>query len=470
MQRKLDDTKDVFEEETGDEETPKGGQEENEIAEGKALGGVVAVSLAELIAERDQVQALLDLAKQVDAKGDESKFDKLREVLDDPESRDEKLIIFTEHRDTLDYLVRRLEGLGFTGQIARIHGGMDFREREAADRVLPQEDHRGRRPSTWSAPTRPAKGSTCSSPGGCSTGTSPGTRPGWNSGWAGSTATSRCTTRSHHQPRRRQDPRGAGDEDAAGQARTHPQGTRPRQGLRRDRSAVRGRQHQGVHGEGGRRPRGPTQACRALEGTLTKEQVEALEAKERRLYGDGGDVKAYLATEREKLDRESWRRLLPGYVRRFVEKSAPLLGLGIDGDLDGTFASHAAAGPARSTSSGTFWRPTRQPRRQRLTVHKPKDAAEVLFLHPGEPVFDRLRIHVCERFADAARRGGGLRGPDWRRARTCSTSRPSRSRAGRTPRFPSLARTEILEHRLVGLRQHEDGVGRAVPGRASAAL
>ena len=102
MQRKLDDTKDVFEDETGDEETPKDGQEENEIAEGKALGGVVAVSLAELIAEREQVQSLLNLARQVDAKGDESKFEKLREDLDDPESRDEKRIIFTEHRDTLD--------------------------------------------------------------------------------------------------------------------------------------------------------------------------------------------------------------------------------------------------------------------------------------------------------------------------------------------------------------------------------
>ena len=95
--------------------TGKGGKEENEIAEGKAMGGVVAVSLAELVAERDQVRVLLDLAKRVDAKGDESKFDKLREVLDDPESRDEKLIIFTEHRDTLDYIVRRLGGLGFTG-------------------------------------------------------------------------------------------------------------------------------------------------------------------------------------------------------------------------------------------------------------------------------------------------------------------------------------------------------------------
>ncbi len=130
MQRRLDDTRDVFEDETGDEETAKGGEEENEIAEAKALGGVVAVSLAELLAEREQVRALLDLARRVDDKGDESKFDKLREVLDDPQAREEKLIVFTEHRDTLVYLVRRLEGLGFTGRVARIHGGMDFRERE----------------------------------------------------------------------------------------------------------------------------------------------------------------------------------------------------------------------------------------------------------------------------------------------------------------------------------------------------
>jgi hypothetical protein len=42
----------------------------------------------------------------------------------------EKRIIFTEHRDNLVYLVRRLERIGINGQIARIHGGMDFRERE----------------------------------------------------------------------------------------------------------------------------------------------------------------------------------------------------------------------------------------------------------------------------------------------------------------------------------------------------
>ena len=60
-----------------------------------------------------------------------------------PESRDEKRIIFTEHRDTLVYLVRRLEGLGFTGQIARIHGSMDFRDREAQIEFFRKKTNQG---------------------------------------------------------------------------------------------------------------------------------------------------------------------------------------------------------------------------------------------------------------------------------------------------------------------------------------
>jgi len=57
-------------------------------------------------------------------------FEKLREVLRDPQYLDEKLIVFTEHRDTAEFLVRRLESLGFTGQIALIHGGLPYEERE----------------------------------------------------------------------------------------------------------------------------------------------------------------------------------------------------------------------------------------------------------------------------------------------------------------------------------------------------
>ena len=151
---------------------------------------------------------------------------------------------------------------------------------------------------------------------------------------------------------------------------------------------------------------------RRLEGTLTKEQVEALEERERRLYGDGGDVKSSLCRRSgPKLDREGWRRLLPGYVRRFVEKSAPLLGLGIDGDL----GRHLRLRQAEARRSRLPLRPleTYPPaRRERLTVQpSPGDAESCVFLHPGEPVFDRLRAIVCERFARRGPAGRRVRGP-----------------------------------------------------------
>ena len=75
-------------------------------------------------------------------RSEESKFEKLREVLRDPAYSDQKIIIFTEHRDTASFLVRRLEGLGFTGQVASIHGGMDYRERERQVEVLPPAGER----------------------------------------------------------------------------------------------------------------------------------------------------------------------------------------------------------------------------------------------------------------------------------------------------------------------------------------
>src|SRR5712692_10203313 len=126
----LDKLGDVFDEKTADEEEAEAGQEENEVVEDQALEGVLATTLAELETELHQVDSLCELARRVFEAGSESKFEKLREVLLDPRYQQEKLIIFTEHRDTLDSLVRRLDGLGYTDQIAQIHGGMNYQERE----------------------------------------------------------------------------------------------------------------------------------------------------------------------------------------------------------------------------------------------------------------------------------------------------------------------------------------------------
>jgi superfamily II DNA or RNA helicase len=460
MQRKLDDTKDVFEEETGDEETPKAGQEENEIAEAKALRGVVAVSLADLAAEQDQVRTLLELAKQVDAKGDESKFDKLREVLDEPQGRDEKLIIFTEHRDTLHYLVRRLEGLGFTGQVARIHGGMDFREREEQIEFF-------RKPVAEAG----AQYMVCTDAAGEGLNMQFAWRLlNWDLPWNPARLEQRMGR--IHRYKQEHDPVYIVNLLAGKTREGRVMKTlldkleRIRKELGRDKVFdVIGRLFEGVslkeYMERAVTNEGAEAACRALEGTLTKEQVEALEAKERRIYGDGGDVKAYLAAERAKLDHEGWRRLLPGYVRRFIEKSAPLLGLGIEGDLDGTFALR----PLRPGALDFLWNllETYPPaRRQRLTALKPKDTAEALFLHPGEPVFERLRVHVCERFAEVALRGGVFVDPAAAEPYLFHLAAVSVSRRA-DPAPPTLARAEVLEHRLVGLRQAEDGAVEQCP-------
>ena len=58
-------------------------------------------------------------------------------MLSDPDYAEEKFIIFTEHRDTVDFLIRRLEGLGFTGQVASIHGGDALPGKGTAGRAFP---------------------------------------------------------------------------------------------------------------------------------------------------------------------------------------------------------------------------------------------------------------------------------------------------------------------------------------------
>ncbi|MBI2201893.1 MAG: hypothetical protein HYU43_08140, partial [Armatimonadetes bacterium] len=130
FQQRIHKDDDVLDAKTADDEAPEEGHEENEIAEEKLLQGVVAASLADLLAEKEQVRRLLDLAKKVYDAGQESKFERLRDVLTDPKFSGEKLIVFTEHRDTLEFLVKRLSGMGYTGQIAQIHGSMHYTQRE----------------------------------------------------------------------------------------------------------------------------------------------------------------------------------------------------------------------------------------------------------------------------------------------------------------------------------------------------
>ena len=88
-----------------------------------------AVTLAgnaeEVRKEIAELQQLAGQAATVEATGQEAKLTRLNEIMreqgffDDP---DQRLLIFTEFKDTLDYLVERLKSWGF--RVGTIHGGM----------------------------------------------------------------------------------------------------------------------------------------------------------------------------------------------------------------------------------------------------------------------------------------------------------------------------------------------------------
>lgn len=105
-----------------------------------------ATAAAELDHIRAESAALGDLTARVGRlrdSGRDSKLVALRECIDRSEFHElkdgrGKLLIFTEHRDTLEYLQERLEAWGYS--TCRIHGGMNPRERRQA-----QEDFRASR-------------------------------------------------------------------------------------------------------------------------------------------------------------------------------------------------------------------------------------------------------------------------------------------------------------------------------------
>jgi superfamily II DNA or RNA helicase len=97
-----------------------------------------AATVAELRAEIETLRGLEERARRVRYSGTDAKWNQLAEILDHPLMTDEaggrrKLIIFTEARDTLSYLVGKIRTLrGRQEEVVEIHGGLSREERRAA--------------------------------------------------------------------------------------------------------------------------------------------------------------------------------------------------------------------------------------------------------------------------------------------------------------------------------------------------
>jgi superfamily II DNA/RNA helicase len=93
-------------------------------------------TVAELEAEREALVPLLAMAQDVEGKRSERKLTELLDLVHNSglkEDRRTQLLIFTEHKDTLDYLV---ENLSKDFAVAQIHGQMKLAERIESERYF----------------------------------------------------------------------------------------------------------------------------------------------------------------------------------------------------------------------------------------------------------------------------------------------------------------------------------------------
>ncbi len=104
-------------------------QQENDLVE--HLSG--AESVEELRRELEELNRLVQLATQVERQAVETKLIELHRVLEAERIRDtgEKLLVFTESRETMEYLAERLRAWNFS--VTTLHGGMTMDERIRAE-------------------------------------------------------------------------------------------------------------------------------------------------------------------------------------------------------------------------------------------------------------------------------------------------------------------------------------------------
>jgi superfamily II DNA or RNA helicase len=102
-----------------------------------------AQTIQELEAEIIILDGLEEQARQVVHSGQDRKWDELSRLLQDTpemhdaEGRQRKLIIFTEHRDTLNYLAVQIRGLiGSEEAVVMIHGGVKREERRKVQELF----------------------------------------------------------------------------------------------------------------------------------------------------------------------------------------------------------------------------------------------------------------------------------------------------------------------------------------------
>ncbi len=442
---------DFFEEfDSADDQNDDRRREGNEDYEDAVLGAVVAVTVEELREEIETLRDLRDRAHHLIDSGRESKFERLRELLESPEHTEKKWLVFSEHRDTADYLVRRLEALGHAGRVATIHGGMAWPEREEAverfrdpsgARFLVATDAAGeginlqfcRLMVNYDVPWNPAR-------------------------------LEQRMGRIHRYGQEH-------DVRIFNLVSTDTREGRVLKVLLERLDAIRrelqsdkvfdviGRLFENrslleymqdtLTDQGERR-------ARDRMSQLGSDAVREIGEHDARHYGPGGDVARRLDTLRGEIESERYLHLLPAWVLRFVELSAPLLGLNLHGDLNDVFAFVPARGSALDPLLPALEAYPPEAR-DRLRVRRPEGDEPCIWLHPGEPVFDALCARVLATCERDAQRGAIFIDPRAEEPYLVHLGELAVLEEAEDETAPSAPADRTLEKRLVCLRQGEDG-------------
>jgi len=424
------------------------------------LGAVAVVRAEELRREASVVAGLANRARRIVESGREAKFERLRGVLESRGHRDEKWLIFSEHRDTVDHLARRLDGLGYGGLVAQIHGGMDWRERERqveffrranGARFMVATDAAGEGinlqfchlMANYDIPWNPAR-------------------------------LEQRMGRIHRYGQRKVVRIANLVATSTREGRVLSVLLEKLEKMRADLDSdkvfdVIGRLFAADGGEsltrvmaGATDAAGERRAVERIGTALNADRLKRLGEEEARAYGvPEQDVTG--ARLRIGLEREPYLELLPSRVRGLVERGARLLDLEIRGDLDDRFAL-AAMVPGALDPLLPALEEYPAEARDRLTVRRLEGDDSGIWLHPGEPLFDAFRGEVRSRHAADALRGAifvdpRAKAPGLIHLAEVWVEEEERGHAGAGD---ATGRREI-ERRLVAVEQREGASPRGCP-------
>jgi len=393
------------------------GDETEESIENQALSLSRPGDAAQLKKELEYIDHVMALGDQVRELQQETKFLKLRELIESAEFRDQQLLIFTEHRDTLEYLRQRFEALGYTGQLAYIHGGMDVEEREK-QRIffMPSAIRREQGIKNPDAPSARFMLATDAAGEGINL------QFAWimvnfDIPWNPARLEQRMG-RLHRFGQRHAEVRifnmvAEGTREGDVLATLLAKLDEARKDLCSDKVFdIIGQQLEEVSLRDLLRDAlfetAPYSAQKKLDSIFATQRLRAAVEEQRKTASTYGDVAKRLGQLNTEIEIERFNRLLPAYIQNFVEKAAPRLGMQIEGDIT------EAARFAPTGEEGGWLRNlrTRYPNGmpdflsvRRDTVVPGVENSRICFLRPGDTIFDALCDQTLSNFRRDVQRG-----------------------------------------------------------------